>query len=564
MVKHSPLLKHLEKIKKITESQAKAIIDQQKILGTYSDAEVILALGFMEEQELVRNMAEISGLKFLTFSEVEERLLSKEFLFVPEAFHLVPSNTARTLNIFPLSVKHNILTLAVFDPFDSKVEMELEEKIGIEIKRYVLTRRHINKLIDRYYHKGLVLSDILKRMLTGDETAIPEMVNAILEDAYRKRTTDIHFCPEKHGIWLRYRIDGVLQEQGFMLKSILEPLCSRLKIMAKLDIAETRAPQDGHLTIELTEKNVDVRISFLNTIHGENIVLRLLDSATGGLSLQDLGFNPEDANRFGKMIKEPQGMILITGPTGSGKTTSLFSAIRILNKLERNIMTLEDPVEIRLPIIRQSQINPKANVTFATGLRSILRQDPDIILIGEIRDHETMELAVRASLTGHLVFSTLHTNNAPETAYRLVDLGLSPTLMTSVIISIIAQRLVRRICSNCNFQVSEKTNTYKEYQRLCELANLKELSSKPILSPNEEGCVECNKGYRERIGLFEILNMTSEIKKTIMNITNISPDEFRSLALEQGMTSLWQDGLQKTALQITGIAEVERVLGSFK
>ena len=558
------LLSYLEKEKRIDETQVRAIKDQQKVTGKTSDAQTLLTLGFVGEDELAKTMAKVSGLEYLTIPDVQDGYLDKTFEFIDEFKTLIPVDTARSYLIFPLALKNNILHLAVFDPFDTTVEMGLEERIGTGIKHYVLTQRHINKLVDRYYYGGLDLNIILNRVEAGDETGIPQLVSAILEDSYRQNCTDIHFCPEENGVWLRYRIDGVLHEQAFLRKSIHEPLCSRIKIMSKLDIAETRAPQDGHLQIELPEKTVDVRVSFLSTIHGENIVLRLLDTGSGGIELNDLGFLTKDQDTFKRSIVEPQGMILITGPTGSGKTTTLFSAIRILNKLERNIMTLEDPVEIRLPIVRQTQINPKANVTFASGLRSILRQDPDIILVGEIRDHETMELGVRAALTGHLVFSTLHTNNAPETIYRMIDLGLQPTLLTSVLLCVIAQRLVRKLCISCRLQVDRNSEFYGKYQKACDKSELDDIMDASIYEANPDGCPECKSGYRGRIGLYEVLSMTPQIKETILNLQKITPDNFFRIAMAEGMNSLWLDGLHKIALGFTGYSEVRRVLGAFK
>jgi len=361
--------------------------------------------------------------------------------------------------------------------------------------------------------------------------------------------SDIHVEPEEELIRTRFRVDGVLHEVSSPPKHLQSAIVSRIKIMANLDIAERRKPQDGRFTIRMAGKQIDVRVSCVPTIHGENVVLRLLDVSSALLGLQQLGFSKDVFAKFEKLILRPHGIILVTGPTGSGKTTTLYAALDKINTVEKNIITVEDPVEYKLEGIRQIQVNPKVDLTFAKGLRSILRQDPDIIMVGEMRDFETTEIAIQAALTGHLVFSTLHTNDAPGAVTRMIDMGVEPFLVSSSVIGILAQRLVRTICENCKTEYTPTKEELKDIG-LKQAAKLKFFRGK--------GCEKCMKrGYKGRIGIYELMTVDDDIRNLI--IAKAPPDEIRKKALASGMISLTEDGIQKVQDGLTTVEEVLRV-----
>jgi type IV pilus assembly protein PilB len=355
----------------------------------------------------------------------------------------------------------------------------------------------------------------------------------ILNQAIISRASDIHIEPTENDSLIRLRVDGELFEMKKLPKKLHLSLVSRIKVIGKMDIAESRIPQDGQADITMDDKAIQLRISSLPTMYGENIVIRILNKSSVVLGLEQLGFVDKDLQTFSDISTSPYGMILVTGPTGSGKTTTLYAALNQINTVAKNIITLEDPVEYQLNLIRQVQVNPKAGLTFANGLRSILRQDPDIILVGEIRDLETAELAVRSALTGHLVLSTLHTNDAPSTLIRLIDMGVEPFLVSSSLIAIMAQRLVRKICHKCKIK-------YKPPKEALIALNLDENDD----YYKGKGCKQCNhKGYQGRIGIFELLLLNEEIKQAM--VKRISATELRQLAINSGMVSLKEDGIRK-------------------
>jgi type IV pilus assembly protein PilB len=371
--------------------------------------------------------------------------------------------------------------------------------------------------------------------------------------AIRDRASDIHFEPDEKALGVRFRIDGFLYESLTLPKPIHPALTSRIKILAEMDIAETRLPQDGNFNVKLEKRGFEIRVSTFPTIYGENVVLRILDQTSTLFKLEDLGFSEEVLNHFKQLVRKTSGIILVTGPTGSGKTTTLYALLNMVNSKDKNIITIEDPVEYRLALIRQTQINPKAGINFATGLRSILRQDPDIIMIGEIRDLETSEIAMQSSLTGHLVLSTLHTNDAPEAISRLMDIGVEPYLISSSVIGVLAQRLVRTICPDCKtpYQVDPKI-----------MSDLGEDVLKlkgPLTLYRGKGCKNCkHSGYWGRSGIFELLLVNEEIKKLISE--KASTQVIRDVAKKTaGMVSLRVDGLRKVLKGITTLDEVDRV-----
>ena len=392
-----------------------------------------------------------------------------------------------------------------------------------------------------------------------DETSdapIIRLVNLILSGALKDRASDIHVEPYSGILKIRYRIDGILYDILSLPRRIESPLVSRIKIMAKLNIAEKRLPQDGRIEIKIADRLVDIRVSIIPTAFGERVVLRLLDKTANILMLSDLGMHDERIRHLNKLIKSPYGIILVTGPTGSGKTTTLYAALSTINRPEINIITIEDPIEYQMDGVGQIQVNPKIDLTFAAGLRSIVRQDPDVILIGEIRDRETAEIAIQSSLTGHLVFSTLHTNDAASAVTRLIDMGIEPFLVTSSIVAIIAQRLVRVLCPHCKEAYTPDDES---------LYNLG--LNKSVLQSNafyrKKGCNLCMQtGFRGRSAIFEILTVDDEIKKLVLRTSDAN--QINELAIRQGMITLQKDGIDKVLSGITTIEEVLRVTRSLQ
>ncbi|HHO48929.1 MAG TPA: type II secretion system protein GspE [Desulfobacteraceae bacterium] len=400
-----------------------------------------------------------------------------------------------------------------------------------------------------------IISEIEETADLLDDTSdapVIKLVNLMLAQAVRDNASDIHIEPYQDMVKIRKRVDGILYDMYTPPTRVKSKLVSRIKIMAKLDIAEKRLPQDGRIEIRIADRNVDIRVSTLPTSFGERVVMRLLDKSNVLLSLPDLGMSQRDLNIFLKLIKAPHGIILVTGPTGSGKTTTLYSALSILNKPDINIITIEDPVEYQIKGISQVQVNPKIDLTFANGLRTIVRQDPDIILVGEIRDLETAEIAIQSALTGHLVFSTLHTNDAASAVTRLIDMGVESFLVSSSVNAILAQRLVRKICRHC----SEEFVPGREYLAQVGLVP-EDLGDRPLF--RSKGCYEClNTGYQGRIGIFELMVMNDDLKNFIL--TTSDSNQIQRKALSSGeMITLRQDGLQKVMAGLTTIEEVYRV-----
>lgn len=387
----------------------------------------------------------------------------------------------------------------------------------------------------------------------AEKAPVTQLVNLILLDAVKHRASDIHFEPFEAKLRVRYRIDGILFEQASPPKHLEESLVSRLKIMARLDIAEKRLPQDGMARVRVGEREIDIRMSTVPVAEGERIVLRLLDRDSALLPLEILGMPPDLLDAFHTLLKQPNGIIVVSGPTGSGKTTTLYAALQQLNAARRNIMTIEEPIEYQLPDIGQIQVKPKIGLTFANGLRHILRQDPDIILVGETRDLETAEIAVRASLTGHLVFTTLHTNDAAGSVLRLVDMGVEPYLLAACLKGVLAQRLVRRLCTHC------RRETVVSAQEAAACGRLgRSLAGTRAWVP--VGCPACLEGYAGRTGLFELMKVDADMS-TLLRSGSAGVDRLRALAEEHGMRSLDADGLRKVADGVTSVAELLSVVG---
>jgi len=453
------------------------------------------------------------------------------------------------------------------DPWNIFAIDEVRMKTNLIVEPACATESEINRALNEHYGARGTMEDVIntidKEKVTiseeeqddlkkleniGEEPVVVKLVNLIIMKAVSEGASDIHIEPEETLLKTRFCVDGVLHEVTSPPKHLQSAIISRIKIMSNMDIAERRVPQDGRFNIKAGGKAIDVRASSVPTIYGENIVLRLLDISSTLLTLKEIGISKDILTDYTKIIKKPHGIVLVTGPTGSGKTTTLYASLEKVNSVEKNIITVEDPVEYRLSGIRQIQVNPKVDLTFANGLRSILRQDPDIIMVGEIRDHETMEIAVQAALTGHLVFSTLHTNDAPGAIMRMADMGSEPFLISSALTGVLAQRLVRKICNNCK----------EEYTPTDEALKNIGLLDKKIKFYRGKGCSKCMEtGYKGRIGIFELMIINEDIRNAILAKAPI--DQIRRIAKESGMVNLLHNGIDKIREGLTTAEEVLRV-----
>ena len=485
-----------------------------------------------------------------------------------DAVTLIPKALARRLHVLPLTYDsaNKKLTIAMPDTFNVVVLDQVSVQVGreIELISVLAGEAEIEKCIDQFYGFELSVDGILREIETGeidyqsldaesDEYSQPvvRLVNALLSDAVKRRASDIHFEPEEGFLRFRYRIDGVLRQIRSIHKNYWSAIAVRLKVMAGMDIAETRAPQDGRISLSLSGRTVDFRVSTLPTVHGENIVLRVLDRQSGIVSLEKLGLKDDALNILKIMVSRPEGIILITGPTGSGKTTTLYSILQYLNSESVNIMTLEDPVEYPTSMIRQTSASETSRLDFASGIRSMMRQDPDIILVGEIRDEDTASMALRAAMTGHQVFSTLHTNSALAAIPRLMDIGVKPDILAGNIIGIIAQRLVRKLCSECkeSYEMSDLERS---------LLNLK-VTDKQQTIYRVKGCQLCEgQGYRGRLAIQEILHFDTDLDEIIAR--RGTQRELMRAALSKGFKTLAEAGSSRVLDGSTSLEEISRVI----
>jgi general secretion pathway protein E/type IV pilus assembly protein PilB len=485
-----------------------------------------------------------------------------------DAISMIPKDVARRLKVLPLThdAANNTLTVAMADTFDVVALDQLNALLAgrAEVLPVLGSEAEIEKSIDQFYGFELSVDGILREIETGeidyqsldaetDEYSQPvvRLVNALLSDAVKRGASDIHFEPEEGFLRFRYRIDGVLRQIRSLHKNYWSAIAVRLKVMAGMDIAETRAPQDGRISLSLSGRSVDFRVSTLPTVHGENIVLRILDRAKGIVSLEELDLRSDELTTVKLMVARPEGIILVTGPTGSGKTTTLYSILGYLNTESVNIMTLEDPVEYPTTMIRQTSASETSRLDFASGIRSMMRQDPDIILVGEIRDEDTASMAVRAAMTGHQVFSTLHTNSALGAIPRLLDIGVAPDILAGNIIGIIAQRLVRRLCPAC-----KEAHEMSDLERA--LLGLKATDrQQTIFGP--KGCQKCdNQGYKGRIAIMEVLKFDPDMDELLAR--RGTPRELLRLALSKGFRPLAEAGAQRVLDGATSLEEVSRVV----
>lgn len=517
--------------------------------------EILVEIGYLTENDVFEALGDQLGVPFvsLSFYSVD-----------PNVIQTVPENLARQHKVIPLFKIGNSLTLGMVDPLNLTVIDQVVRAVGMDVEPAICSETDIENAIDHYYGTSGTMDEVIQVLGIEEEeheeavdtstlaqmavdAPIVKLVNLILAQAVKDRASDIHVEPEENLLRVRYRVDGIMREVYTQPKKLQNAIISRLKIMSNLNIAEHRVPQDGRIQMMIDNRPIDMRVSTLPTIYGENVVMRIIDKSNLMLNLTDLGFGDQE-DTLREILGRPNGIILVTGPTGSGKTFTLYSALNEVSKIEVNTITLEDPVEYRLPLIRQSQVNVKAEMTFAAGLRSILRQDPDIVMVGEIRDAETAKIAVEAALTGHLVLATLHTNDAPGALPRLIDMGVEAFLVSTAIGGVIAQRLVRRICSGCKV-------SYEPSKTLVKAIGL---DGEKVTLYKGEGCRGCNgTGYRGRAGLFEILAMNTEIRE--LTIANASSDKIRKAAIKGGMKTLRQDGILKALQGITTIEEIMRV-----
>jgi type IV pilus assembly protein PilB len=510
----------------------------------------------IKEADLVRALAEQVGLEFVDLND---------YNIDPTATTLLPDTLARRYRAIPIGERDGKLLVAMSDPANVYALDDIRAITNRDVQPVVATASDVEQAISKFAHMdGQVeaLASQAADAIEGDdqqieaaleEAPIVKLVTAIMTQAVGDRASDVHIEPTEKDVRIRFRVDGVLHEVMHSPKNIQGGLISRLKVMADLNIAEKRVPQDGRISMRVGGKQLDLRVATLPTVFGEKVVIRILDKSNALLRLEDLGFLEESYKRFEVSFRKPYGAILVTGPTGSGKSTTMYATLNILNQEDRNIITVEDPVEYRMNGVNQMQTNPKAGLTFASALRSILRADPDIVLIGEIRDKETATIAIEAALTGHLVLSSLHTNDAASAISRLTEMEVETFLVASAIDCVIAQRLARKLCDKC------KEAYEPEQTELFEAGYPEWLWGDITQLYRPAGCQSCsNTGYRGRIGLYEVMPMTEEIERLV--VERSSSEQIKAVAVEQGMITLREDGLTKTRMGLTSIEEVARVV----
>ncbi|RYV52865.1 GspE/PulE family protein [Pengzhenrongella frigida] len=545
----------------ITEGQLMAALDEQQI-GGHSLGRTLVEIGVLSEGQLVRALASQVGMDFIDLDEYAVDRL---------AVARVPASLCKRHVVLPIALESGILVLATANPGNVVAVDDVRTMSGMPVRTVVATHENLMRAIDRFCRaddemeglssafEGEAAAAAAEADLSQvgsfieDDAPIVRFVNLLVTQAITDRASDIHIEPAEKDMRIRYRIDGVLHETQRAPKQIQGGVISRVKIMSDIDIAERRKPQDGRMSVMHEGRKIDLRVATLPTVWGEKIVMRILDNTTASLDLRDLSFLDENYEKFRESYSKPYGMILVTGPTGSGKSTTLYATLNAVSRPEVNVITVEDPVEYRLAGINQVQVNPKAGLTFAGALRSILRSDPDVVLVGEIRDHETAQIAIEAALTGHLVLSTLHTNDAPSAITRLIEMGIEPFLVGSALDVVVAQRLARKLCSKCK----------EPY----EPTEVELIAARFPWSPGEEipklyrtvGCSSCSKtGYHGRLALHEVMRVTEAIERHA--VSHSSSADITRTAREEGMVPLREDGWRKVLMGQTSIEEILRVV----
>lgn len=545
----------------INEDQLKTALGEQKLKGV-SLSSTLIELGFLTEDDLLSFLHKRYGLPSINLAEVE---------LDPKLVGLIGSDFMHKNQVVPVRRSGSTLYLAMVDPFNVSVIDDVKFRTGYHIESLVASETEIRKAIDRFLDPASSITGVLSNFedadmevvrhdesfdiseleKTAEEAPVVKLVNLLLADAIGKGASDIHVEPYEKFMRVRYRIDGILYEVMKPPLVMKSAIISRLKIMSQLDIAERRLPQGGRFLIRMQNREMDFRVSVIPTLFGEKVVMRLLDKAKLQLDMTKLGFETEALEIFRQVIHKPYGMILVTGPTGSGKTTTLYSVLSELNKVSDNICTAEDPIEFNLPGVNQVQMHDAIGLNFAASLREFLRQDPDIILVGEIRDLETAEIGVKAALTGHLVLSTLHTNDAPSTISRLLDMGVEPFLISSSLIIVAAQRLIRVICPDCKEPIDVPPKALLDL-------GIPEEEIYDFTCYRGRGCSKCNNiGYRGRLALYEVMPMTEEIKE--LTLRRAPANEIKKEAVKEGMKTLRESGIIKINKGETTIEEVLRV-----
>lgn len=542
----------------VTPEQLEAGLKEQKKTGDFI-CTILVRLGFASEEKVFSVLSKQIGIPYMRIKHIE----------IPTSvIEKVPAKFASYYKIVPLEIKDNTLIIAMANPLDIRTLDDLRLLLGIEIRSVLSTEQEILEAIYKYYGIG---AETLEKMMReeiplekrevemvedlevlAEEAPIIKFVDEILSEAVKERATDIHLEPYEDQLRVRFRIDGVLYEMSTppTVKYFQAAIVSRIKIMARLNIAERRLPQDGRIKIKISGEELDLRVSILPSAFGEAVHIRIL-SPKFFLELERLGLLTEDLKLIEEVIKRPHGIIFVTGPTGSGKSTTLYACLSRINSPSIKVITIEDPIEYQIRGISQIQVLPKIGLSFATGLRHMLRHDPDIMMVGEVRDFETAEIAIRAALTGHLVFSTLHTNDAAGAITRLLDMGIEPFLVSSSLECLIAQRLVRLICPECKIPISSKEKILEQLKDI-------EFDAAKITLYEGKGCEACRfTGYKGRTGVYEILLITEPIREMILN--RISSQQIKQKAVSLGMRTLYQDGLQKVIRGLTTIEEVMRV-----
>jgi type IV pilus assembly protein PilB len=543
----------------VTEGQLMAALDEQVARGQ-SLGRTLVEIGVLSEGQLVAALARQVGMEFIDLDDYPVDRM---------AVATVPAALCRRYTVLPIAIQNGTLILATADPGNVVAVDDVRTMSRMPVTPVVATYENLTRAIDRYCRSDGEMEDLSSAFeeeaslaeaeaqkvgeYVDDDAPIVRYVNLLVSQAITDRASDIHIEPAEHDLRVRYRIDGVLHEMQRSPKQIQGGVISRVKILSDIDIAEKRKPQDGRMSVVHNGRKIDLRVATLPTVWGEKIVMRILDNSTAMMRLTDLGFSDNNYTRFEKSFIKPYGMILVTGPTGSGKSTTLYATLNIVSTPEKNVITVEDPVEYRIPGINQVQVNVKAGLTFAAALRSILRSDPDVVLIGEIRDHETAQIAIEASLTGHMVLSTLHTNDSPSAISRLIEMGIEPFLVGSALDSVLAQRLARRLCTKCKEAYTPSAESL--------------VNARYPWTPAEElptlfravGCSACSKtGYKGRLALHEVMTVSEQIER--LAVERSSAEAIGRVAREEGMTTLRQDGMAKIAMGVTTLEEILRVV----